>query len=138
MRIRCSACSALLQVNDEIAGKRIRCPRCKEPTLAVAVTPATPAEKPRPQPSTAVRAESPLAKPRPSDSKQPVRSRRVADVDDEEDETPRPRKKQKKRKKDNTPMIVGVAVSGGVAVCIAITAAVLVFAKATIPRRPPP
>jgi phage FluMu protein Com len=138
MRIRCSACSALLQVNDEVAGKRIRCPRCKEPTLAIAVTPAPPTEKPRPKSSGAVRAESPSARPRPAASTASVRSRRVADVDDEDDEpTPR-KKKKKKRKKDNTPMIVGIAVSTGVAVCIAITAAVLVIAKPKAPEAPMP
>ena len=118
MRIRCTACSALLQVADELAGKRIRCPRCKEPTVA---TPA-PVEKARPQSAIAVRAGTSATK--------PTRPRKVVD-EDEEDETPKPRKKKKKkkRKKDNTPMIVGIAVSGGVAVSIAIITAVLVLTR---------
>jgi catechol 2,3-dioxygenase-like lactoylglutathione lyase family enzyme len=121
MRIRCTACSALLQVADEVAGKRIRCPRCREATVA---TPA-PVAKARPQ-AAAVRAASPAARPR-----------KIADEDDDE-ETPKPRKKKKKkRKKDNTPLIVGVAVSGGAAVCIAIIAVVLVLSRPAAVDAPP-
>jgi hypothetical protein len=116
MRIRCTACSALLQVADQVAGKRIRCPRCKEPTLAAPLPP----EKPRPQ-SAAVRATP------------PPKSRKVA-VDEEADDAPRPKKKKnKKRKKDKSQMIVGLAVTGGVAACIAISIAVVAFTNRSAP-----
>ena len=118
MRIRCTECSALLQVADEVAGKRIRCPRCKEATVAVAAL--------------AENAQSKAAAARP---KIPVPSLRADDVE-EGDETPRRRKKKKKRKKDNAPMLVGIAVTGGVTVCIAIIVVVLTLTRRTAPAEP--
>ena len=114
MRIRCTACSALLQVADAVAGKRIRCPKCKEATVAAPL----PAEKPRPQ-TTAVRTKAPVRAPK-------------ADIAGDED-APRKKKKKKKRQKDKSQLIIGLAVTGGVAVCIAIAIVAIAVMKRPVP-----
>ena len=115
MRIRCTACSAVLNVADEVAGKRIRCPRCKEAIVAA------PAKEEKRKPQTAA-----------SPSKSIERLPKADDIEESED-MPRPRKKKKKRKKDKSQMIVGIAVTGVVAVGIAIAVVVLANTRATAP-----
>src|SRR5262249_9083534 len=112
MRIRCTACSALLQLPDEHAGKRIRCPKCKEPTVATPIVEKPAADKPSPASTAAIRSSSPMGTPRPAAVKTASAPSRRTDDFDEEDETPRPRKKKKKKRKDHTSLIVGAAVAG--------------------------
>ncbi len=86
----CPACERELKVKDELAGRKIRCPACKEVITVVAQ-----AEESRV-------------------SATPLKKKPRAEVDedsDEPEEEERPRKKKKKKKKkSNQGLLIGLAV----------------------------
>lgn len=42
IKVKCGSCSAQFKAKDELAGRRIKCPKCKNPVV-IAAAPATPA-----------------------------------------------------------------------------------------------
>jgi len=112
LRITCSSCGKNLQVHDDLAGKKVKCPACKTILVAGAAVSATAvkAAAPRLAPGAAAVdrdkvSPKPMAKrpaPPPMDDddvdKRPVRPRRNRD-EDEDDYDDRPARSAKKGKK---------------------------------------
>jgi phage FluMu protein Com len=95
IHITCQHCSRDIRVADEHAGKKIRCPGCKEVlTLPAAPQPA----KTAPAPSPIKKAAPPaLPKRRPPEDDEEIA---VAEaVDEEEDDEPRPRKRRRLKRR---------------------------------------
>lgn len=128
--VTCSSCSAAFSVKDDYAGKRAKCPSCKEtltiPGMADTVKmppPARPVVASRPKPAEVDEAVEDTPKPKrrrddeEGDEDAPRRKRREAD--DEE----RPRGKRRRREDDDAPkkksalpLILGI-LGGVVLVC---------------------
>lgn len=128
------ACGKTLRVQDELAGKRVRCPACQaivvapEPELEVGM----PLEEEPPPPAR----RSAKAAPAEDEDERPASSpaakwKRDEERDDEEDED-RPRKKMKKgekkdQKPDNFGMEKKIFRSGVIGGCVAMLVAVVWF-----------
>lgn len=95
IRVRCD-CGKLLQVRDELEGKRVRCPGCEEPVLVTAGSPAV--RKGRP-------------------------ARDADEEDDEPEDRPARKKAGKRRKGSNGALWLGL---GGGAAALALVAVVVV------------
>jgi hypothetical protein len=99
IHITCQHCTRDIRVADEHAGKKIRCPGCKEvlvlPAAAPAVKPAKAAPAPSPSPIKKA-APPPVPKRRPpeDDDEEIAVADAVAEDEDEDDE-PRPRKRKR-------------------------------------------
>ena len=86
--LTCPSCERGLKVKDELAGRKIKCPKCSE-VIAVPANEAIAAGKPKPK-----------VRPSEDDDDDRPRSKKVErDEGDEEEEEDRPRKKKKKKKK---------------------------------------
>lgn len=48
IKVRCGKCGAGFQAKDSLAGRRVKCPKCKEPITISAAKPAAPAAKKAP------------------------------------------------------------------------------------------
>lgn len=92
IRIACESCASRLNVPDSLAGRKVKCPKCGKPILAVntAVTPASAIQKPPP------RGKSLEKKSAPEQRIQTEPDNR-AEIEPNEEE-PRPRRKKKKRR----------------------------------------
>jgi ribosomal protein S27E len=101
IHITCQHCTRDIRVADEHAGKKIRCPGCKEVLVLPAAAPAVKPAKAAPAPS-----PSPIKKAAPP----PVPKRRPPEDDDEEiavaeavaedeDDEPRPRKRKRLKRR---------------------------------------
>jgi phage FluMu protein Com len=58
IKVRCGKCSAGFQAKDELAGRRVKCPKCKEPLVIQAVGQLS--KSPSRQPAVASAAHNPL------------------------------------------------------------------------------
>jgi hypothetical protein len=96
--VSCS-CGKHLRVNDDYAGRKIRCPGCDK----ILRVPDDSEEEDREEPSRRVRADRPLAK------KAPARRAREdeEDYDDDEPEVRAPRRGRKQQKRSAVPLILG-------------------------------
>jgi predicted Zn finger-like uncharacterized protein len=104
IRITCPACSAALNLKDELAGRAVKCPRCG------GTIPATATKAPPPAPAFEVVEDDAPPAPAP---KPKVRSRPAPVIvvdDDDEDEAPRPSKRREKpaRSKRNERIVAGM------------------------------
>ncbi len=132
----CPACQARLQMPDTMAGKQVRCPKCKAPFIvaasaAAAAKPAPPKTAPAkapPRPTKpAEKSEAVTARVRPSASFAPAkksapssRSRKHDDDDDDYDDVEPVRSKSKKHAKEKQsefPWLL-VSILGGGAVLL--------------------
>ena len=98
--LKCHGCRSTLKVRDELAGKKVKCPRCQtvlvvpeEEEVAVAAE-AAPA-RPRTGKTGRIQAGEPVAR-----RKQGIRTTRRGE--DEEDEAPRPARARRKGGKNGT------------------------------------
>jgi mono/diheme cytochrome c family protein len=114
-KLGCPSCNVKLRVADSLpAGKMITCPKCGE-------------EFPVPPASEVYR--TPEAKARPRKPAPPP------DEDEDEDgeavKRPRPRKRSKKTKKEanNAPLVLGLAIGGGLALVAGVIVAVVLMQK---------
>jgi ribosomal protein S27E len=99
---KCPHCSRAIRVADEHAGKKIKCPGCKEvlalPAASTAVQPAK-----APQQAAAVRKAPPVPKRPPVDDEDDdiaEITEAVEDDEDEEEEERKPRKRRKRKRGD--------------------------------------
>jgi hypothetical protein len=92
-RINCPACSAILNLKDELAGRAVKCPRCGDLVPATATQPPAPAaafevvedDAPPAPPSPAAKSKAaPAAKPQPA-----------ATLDEDDEDDPRPKRRGK-------------------------------------------
>jgi predicted Zn finger-like uncharacterized protein len=140
----CPKCNARLKVSDTVAGKRIRCPKCKEPFAVPAqeeeeeVAPARAVTKPAEKKSSKPRVDDvedaeekpvkrkPAPKEENDEDEKPRRTPKPArpEQDDEEanEEEKRPRGKKKKKPQGN-PLILWGAI-GGVAALLLVGAVI--------------
>lgn len=102
--VTCAECDYAFKVKDEHAGKKIRCPQCKE---AVVVPGAK---------STAVAAGAPRGKAAapPLKKKARIEEENEDQAEEEEEQEEKPKKKKKKKKKSNKGLLVGVIAGVGV------------------------
>jgi hypothetical protein len=107
IKLKCPHCPKEMNLGDDLAGKKIRCPACKEvvavPGASAAVQPA-PARKP-PAPIQA-KPKPPVPK-RPPDDEDDEELAEVMAVEDDEDDR-RPRKSGKVRSRDDEDDLVAV------------------------------
>lgn len=115
--LSCPSCDRGLKVKDELAGRKIRCPKCSK-VITVPADEEEPVAKSR-------LSEDEDERPRP---KQAVRQR----DEDEEEEDERPRKKKKKKKKG--PGLVRYVVGGVVLAALLVVLVVVLIVK----NRPEP
>jgi hypothetical protein len=122
----CPSCAGRLTIKDpSLVGKRIRCPKCKEPFTveASADVEAAPVKRKAPP---AVPAPPRKSRPRTDeeDEAPPSRRQRSRSEDEEEEERPAKKKRKKKKKKaNNLPLLIG----GGAAALVAIGVVVAVI-----------
>jgi hypothetical protein len=92
IRITCQHCSRAIRAPDEYAGKKIKCPGCKEvlalPAAAATAVQPPPVVKPAPPPL-------PKRRPVEEDDEEIAVAEEVAE--EEEEDEPRPRKRRKRR-----------------------------------------
>lgn len=124
LRTACSSCGKKLQVRDDLAGKKIKCPGCGTVFVAAAAAAAATAVKAAPPklapPSTKDKVSAkPMAKapPPPQDDdeeieEQPVRSKRPVPRDDEDDEDDRPARKRKQAAAGGNMLWLWLALAG--------------------------
>ena len=109
LKIACAGCNAVLNVPEEAAGKRVKCPKCQSVLIVpnagpdfemVDETPAaSPKAKPRPS---VVRDEEPKRSRRKDDDDDEPRSKkRRSRDDDEEDDEPRPARRKSRASYDD-------------------------------------
>src|SRR5262245_62250542 len=84
IRTSCPGCQAAMKLSDTLAGKKVRCPRCKT-SFVVPAAGAEPAAAPSP-PRAAEPARSKPAAPPQKPAPQPAKLRRPADADEEDAE----------------------------------------------------
>jgi Zn-finger nucleic acid-binding protein len=102
--VSCPSCDRELKVKDELAGRKIKCPKCGE---AIAVS---------------AKLDDEMAR----SAKKSRKPRSEEDDDDEAEEDDRPRKKKKKKpQKNNNLMIIGAAVGGLVVVIVVVLIIIL-------------
>lgn len=93
IRVACESCASRLNVPDNLAGRKVKCPKCGKPVLVAntAVTAAAPANPPRP-----ARPQPPRKKSEPEDriQKEPDRG-----SEDETVEEVRPKRKKKRKRR---------------------------------------
>lgn len=111
----CKGCKARLQVPEAAVGKRVKCPRCEQPVLVIAPSPAVVDD------DYEVVADAPPAR-RATAVAKPVAARVVRDEDDEDDYgDQRPRKR---KPRGNATQLIAMAalllVIGGVAVALGV------------------
>jgi predicted Zn finger-like uncharacterized protein len=106
IRISCPACSAILNLKDELAGRAVKCPRCG------GTIPATATKAPPPAPAFEVGGDDDAPPPPAPRAKAPPRPAPVIVVDDEEDDedAPRPSKRREKpaKSKRNERILAGM------------------------------
>ncbi|HYV38747.1 MAG TPA: hypothetical protein VE988_23885 [Gemmataceae bacterium] len=112
LRLQC-ACGKILNINESLIGKKIKCPACAAIQVVKHSVSGGPMQDRDKRNSPAPRPQAPAAKV-PSKATAPVK--RQADDDDE----PRPRKKPAK-KSNNAPLLL---IGGGVALVVVLAAAV--------------
>jgi S1-C subfamily serine protease len=125
----CPDCDARLQIPDNMAGKQVRCPKCKSPFTVPAAKGAAPRK------SAAIEA-TPKRKPETgytSKKSAPALSKRKAadddyddDDDDDDDYDDEPRSKSKRKKKSGPPWVL-ISVLGGVAAVVLIAVISVIF-----------
>jgi ribosomal protein S27E len=101
IHITCQHCSRDIRVADEHAGKRIRCPGCKEVLTLPASASAPQPAKAAPVPSSIKKtAPPPIPKRRPpEDDDEEIAVAEAVDEDEEEDDEPRPRKRKRRKRR---------------------------------------
>jgi hypothetical protein len=101
IHITCQHCSRDIRVADEHAGKRIRCPGCKEVLTLPAAAAAPQPAKAAPVPSSIKKtAPPPIPKRRPpEDDDEEIAVAEAVDEDEDEDEDDEPRPRKRKRRK---------------------------------------
>ncbi len=104
----CPSCGANLRLRDELAGRRVKCPKCRE-VITVSNQQAPSAEE-----------EDENRRPRKLD-----RTNRDQDLDDED----LPRRKKKKKKQQSRNGLIYALAGGGVALVIAIVVLVLILTR---------
>lgn len=72
MQIRCTACGKTLQVDDQFAGKKVKCPCAAVLLVPAGVVAASSAATPRPSPGVVRAGSGPLAAAKPGSSARPV------------------------------------------------------------------
>jgi hypothetical protein len=99
IHITCQHCSRDIRVADEHAGKRIRCPGCKEVLTLPAAAPQP--AKAAPVPSSIKKAAPPPIPKRrpPEDDDEEIAVAEAVDEDEEEDDEPRPRKRKRRKRR---------------------------------------
>jgi len=97
IRIACESCSSRLNVPNALAGRKVKCPKCGKPILAVntAVMPASAIQQPP------ARGKAAEKKSDPEDRIQTKPDKRAERETDEEE--PRPKRKKKKRRRKARP-----------------------------------
>jgi predicted Zn finger-like uncharacterized protein len=100
--LSCSSCQTSLRVRDELAGRKVKCPKC---ATIIAVP----------------KAEAPLTD---DDEEEKPRTKKRADLNEEED---RPRRKKKKQRKKNSGVLLYGLVGGGAALAIVIVIGILLL-----------
>jgi hypothetical protein len=110
--VSCPACEHEVRVKDELAGRKIRCPKCQG-----AVSVPSPAET-----RTAAKAPAKASTRKPAEK--------------EEEEVDRPRKKKKRRTTSNKGLWIGLGAGGAVVLGAVITGVVLIAHRK--PPEPPP
>jgi hypothetical protein len=125
IRFRCPGCDTLMQVGDDAAGRKARCPHCRAVIAIPAPAGAAPAAK-EPTPAPPDRAEAAAPEEESVSPSRPEKPRKKADAaprarsrrfDDEEyDDEPRPRRGRQQTSSSATMWIVA-GVSGLVLVC---------------------
>lgn len=92
----CPKCAKQVQVPDELIGKRVQCPECKNVFVAEVAGTAVSTTPKKSSPGTSSSAPPPLPPSTPEWEKPRSRS-----VDDEDEEDDRPRKKKSRRRADD-------------------------------------
>jgi predicted Zn finger-like uncharacterized protein len=127
--IKCPECQKSLRLNESLAGKRVRCPACKQPFLVpggvdeLEEVPPSEAESEEEE-DTGVQARRPARRSRPEpdedeeeDERPARRSRRARDEEDEDDEEEeRPRRPRRRRRRGSGgdasagtgPLVMGI------------------------------
>src|ERR1700677_3758462 len=97
MRFQCTSCEKLLRINDNLAGKRIKCPGCgsvqvAEEVLDPEVVPAAPPKK---KPLAGVTPKPSFKKPPIDEEEDPPAPRKRRPVQDDDEDEPRPRARRR-------------------------------------------
>lgn len=102
IRIVCESCASRINVPDTLADRKVKCPKCGKPVLAVntAIAPASAIQQPPP------RGKAPVKKSAPEQRIQTEPENRVQK--EANDEEPQPKRKKKKKKRSKARQDAGV------------------------------
>jgi len=114
IQFRCAECSSLMQVGEEFAGRKVRCPKCQ--AVATAPAPAAPSPTPR-EALTERRPTEPPPVPPPT-----ARPRRH---EDDYRDWPPPRRRDRRPVESSSAGLIAALIGGGVFLLVVVLALVL-------------